>query len=233
MRETLPSAHDWEVIDGGLSRALPSLAVLGEVRRISGCSLGDELRKPLRDAERRIDLLLAGGYGPVAGAQREQLRAAVEATEFLSALVSLVGLAEGGERGDEEEEFDLRFPLWDVADEHGARVREKRMALDLRLPATPLAARGGREWTRTLLRFTLREHLLSSAPGGRLEIGAGREGEEIVVRFERRGPLPGRNRTPQRAGRALALALLERRHGRLEVRDGGAVWVLGFRAVVD
>ncbi|MFH1278760.1 MAG: hypothetical protein ABIK65_10320 [Candidatus Eisenbacteria bacterium] len=223
----------WDVIDGGLATGSISLAPLREVRRRAGLSLCDELRTPLLEAERRIALLLAGGHGPLAGVQREELRAAVEATEFLSALVSLVGLAEEEEAGRlEDEDFDLRFPIWDVADEQGARARERRMVLDLHLPGEPLKVRAVREWTRAVLRFALREQLLSSAPGCRIAVDAARKGEEIFVRLERRGPADRRHRTPHRAGQALTWSFLERHRGRLVVRDRGASWLLALPAVM-
>lgn len=223
----------WQVIDGGLcasgagSLDPPSLGALREVRRRIGAAFGDELRHPLRETERRIALLLEGGHGPLGGAQREELRAAGEAAEFVSSLLSLLGMVMDDEDTPPEAEvIDVRFPLWDVVDEHAAVAKARRIRLELRLPETPIPVRAGREWSRTILRFVLREHLCGVGPGGRVTVAGEPSGDMCHVRFERAGGSPKRSYAPHRTGCALTRTFLEKHDGRLAVRSGGALWLL-------
>ncbi len=223
------------LIDGGAARPFRmagSTSSIGAIRKRAGGTLIDELLDPLRETERQIDLLLAGEHGSLGDSQKEALRRAGEANEFLSSLLSLLSLTEREERGfvEPKEVFDLRFPVWDVADEHAHVARARRIRLDLSLPRDPIPVRGGRETVRTILRYTLREQIQATPFGGRIAVAGAKEGREAAVRFERLSRETRACADHHRAGFELIRSLLETRSGNLTVDASGREWTLRFPA---
>jgi len=231
------------VIDGGAAecRARQETAFPPQLRCLpegGDESLARSLASPLRRADHAIGHLLAGEHGPLREEQRQALRVAGEATEFLVSLVSLLDLAEAGDDGEgRERKFDLRFPLQDVVEEHAALSRKKRIKLNLEIPRETLPVAGGREATRTVLRFALREHLYLAPYGASLRVTARADDDDSVRVTIRRGAgRPGPVRPASRAGRErgvgerLLRAFLESRGVRLDITSKGAAWHLTFPA---
>lgn len=189
--------------------------------------IAEELAGPIREAERRIGQLLAGDYGPLRDLQKEELLAASEATELLSAVLSLVGLTEREDAGSPgpEDAFDVRFAAWDTIEEHACRARLKRVRLEISLPPRPLSVCGNRCALRAVLRFALREQLHAVSRGGRLLV----EGTEVrgraVLRIVRRDA--GRStaeRSVRLAALSLARSLLGGHGGDIQADSGGLEW---------
>lgn len=223
------------LIEGGAagpSRSTGPATSIGIVRNQTGETLIDELRDPLRETERQIDLLLAGEHGSLCDSQKEALRSAGEATGFLSSLLSLLSLTERDERGpvEPEEVFDLRFPVWDVADEHAHVARARRIRLELSLPREPIPVRGGRETVRTILRYALREQIQATPCGGRVVVTGVNEGGEAAVRFGRHSRDVRAGADRNRAGFEMIRSLLEPHSGDFTVDASGREWTLRLPA---
>jgi hypothetical protein len=188
---------------------------------------------PVREAERRIGLLLTGYYGPLRDLQREELLAASEAAELLSAVLALVALLEREDagRGGPEETFDIRFVIWDAVEDLTRRARQKRVQIELSLPSTALPTTGWRAAIRAVLRFALREHLHAVPKGGRILLSGEVEGGEVSLRLDRRDP-GGRatGKPAHSAALALARVLLEKRGGGLRIHSDGTAWRVRLRA---
>ncbi|MFH1679701.1 MAG: hypothetical protein ABIH26_03545 [Candidatus Eisenbacteria bacterium] len=199
-------------------------------KRLPG-GVAEDLSEPVRETTRRIGILLAGDHGPLLEPQREELAAASEAAEFLSALVSLIGLAEREEtgRGDPAETFDIRYALWDAVEENAGGARRRRTRLELSLPDRPLTVRAGRGGTRAVLRYAIREHLRNAPRGGRIAIHGDGEAGCVLVRIEPSGVRGGPTRPPRRGAVDLARVLLRRHGADLSFGMGGG-WRVRFAA---
>jgi len=164
-----------------------SLHRMEKARRSQTADIAHELRTPLTVLQGTLEAMLDDVYPT----DRENLAAALSQTHTLSRLIEdlrLLALADAGKLHLEKDSLDLQGFLSEVVEAYQPQAREQGIALRLDMPLTLPPVSVDRDRLAQVMGNLLSNSLHYVPRGGRVEVGAERGDDEILVSVIDDGP---------------------------------------------
>ncbi|NPA06648.1 MAG: HAMP domain-containing protein [Chloroflexi bacterium] len=185
----VPESGDDELraLARAFNRMAKALQDSEQARRRLTADIAHELRTPLAVQQAHIEALLDGVY-PLTP---DRLVPILEQNRLLARLVEdlrTLSLAEEGRLPLHLRTLDVREALQQAAEQFRVSAQAEGVTLDLTLPSEPLLVRADPERLNQILHNLLANALRHTPRGGRIELGARREGSDVVFWVRDTGP---------------------------------------------
>ncbi len=185
----VPESGDDELraLARAFNRMAQALQAAEQARRRLTADIAHELRTPLAVQQAHIEALLDGVY-PLTP---ERLVPILEQNRLLARLVEdlrTLSLAEEGRLPLQLHTLDVRESLLQAAEQFRAAAQAEGVTLELDLPDEALPVRADPERLNQVLHNLLANALRHTPRGGRVELGARREGADVVFWVRDTGP---------------------------------------------
>jgi signal transduction histidine kinase len=183
-----------EAVAGRAASALDNCLLYEEIQRADQrkneflATLSHELRNPLAPMRTALHMLRSGTFEAERGRSLLETmdRQVAQMTRLVDDLLDISRITRGA--------IELRPEMLDVCDEvrhalescRGA-LEAGRHTLEVDLPASPLALRADRVRLQQILENIILNAVKYTEPGGRIEIAAAAEGDDVVIRVRDNG----------------------------------------------